>query len=136
MPFGGVYCASKAALESLTSALRVETREFGIHWILVRPGAILTEFQEVARGGTEALRDKSAYESSYRSVERLFEQLTKRGSPPEPVAAGIVRAALAANPPHEINVPFDSKATVALSNVLPSAAREGLFRLVLQRLGG
>jgi short-subunit dehydrogenase len=135
MPFGGVYCASKAALESLTSALRMETRDFGIHWILVRPGAIRTEFQEVAREGSDPLREGSPYAERYRSVERVFDEMAKRGSTPEPVAAGIVRAALAASPPHEINVPLDAKVAVAFSNVAPSAARDGLFRFALNRLG-
>ncbi|HZR83274.1 MAG TPA: SDR family oxidoreductase [Candidatus Binatia bacterium] len=135
MPFGGAYCASKAALESLTAALRLEVRDFGIHCILVRPGAIRTEFQEVARDGTTAFRESSPYAGRYGSVERLFDQFSKRGSPPEPVGEGIVRAALAASPPHEINVPFDAKATVALSTVLPSVARDGIFRFALNRLG-
>jgi short-subunit dehydrogenase len=136
MPFGGVYCASKAALESLTSALRMETREFGIKWILVRPGAIRTEFQEVAHSSSDDMRERSAYAASYRGVERVFDEMAKRGSPPEPVAQGIVRAALAASPPNEVNVPFDAKAAVAFSNVAPSVARDGIFRFALSRMGG
>ncbi|MFM8410447.1 MAG: SDR family oxidoreductase [Alphaproteobacteria bacterium] len=135
MPFFGAYCASKAALESLTSALRMEVSDFGISIVLVRPGAIATEFQEVAQGAGGGLAEGSAYEVGYRAVARLMKELESRGFPPEPVADAIVRAALAASPPAEVNAPIDSKATVALVNLLPTGLREAAMRFAVRRLG-
>ena len=45
-PFGGYYAASKAALEALSEALRLEVASFGIRVILVEPGIVDTEFGE------------------------------------------------------------------------------------------
>lgn len=134
MPFFGAYCASKAALESLTSALRMEIADFGVSIVLVRPGAIATEFQEVAQEAGGGLAERSPYAEGYRAVARLMTQLESRGFPPEPVADAIVRAALAASPPTEVNAPIDSKATVALVNLLPTSMREAAMRFAVRRL--
>jgi NAD(P)-dependent dehydrogenase (short-subunit alcohol dehydrogenase family) len=41
-PGFGAYCATKFALEGLTEALRDEVRPFGIHTLIVEPGAFRT----------------------------------------------------------------------------------------------
>lgn len=51
-PFAGVYCASKAALHSLSDALRMELAPFGVRVLTVQPGAIDTGFAQ--RAGREA----------------------------------------------------------------------------------
>ena len=43
-PFSGAYCATKAALHSLSDAQRMELAPFGIHVITVQPGAIESKF--------------------------------------------------------------------------------------------
>ncbi len=47
-PFRGSYCASKFALEALTDAQRMEHRGTGIHFILIEPGPIPTDFRKNA----------------------------------------------------------------------------------------
>jgi len=47
-PLLGAYCASKFALEALSDSLRVEARPFGIHVVVLEPGAIITRFQDRA----------------------------------------------------------------------------------------
>ena len=48
LPGGGVYHASKYAVEALSDALRFETRGFGIGVSVVAPGPVRTEFAEEA----------------------------------------------------------------------------------------
>jgi 3-oxoacyl-[acyl-carrier protein] reductase len=45
---GGAYCASKAALNSFTEALMIETRQDNIRVSQVLPGSVLTEFNNNA----------------------------------------------------------------------------------------
>jgi NAD(P)-dependent dehydrogenase (short-subunit alcohol dehydrogenase family) len=49
-PAGGWYHASKHALESISDALRVELRPFGIRVSLIQPGPIRTSFGDTAVG--------------------------------------------------------------------------------------
>lgn len=61
-PFAGVYCSSKAALNSISDALRIELAPFGIKVVNVRPGGIKTNFGDTAFSGLEFLdRKKSVY---------------------------------------------------------------------------
>lgn len=50
IPFAGIYCSSKSAVHSLTQALRLELRPFGIQVMLVTPGVIRSHFALNARG--------------------------------------------------------------------------------------
>lgn len=54
-PFAGVYCASKAALHSLSDALRMELAPLGVRVLTVQPGAIDTGFASRAKLEAEQL---------------------------------------------------------------------------------
>jgi NAD(P)-dependent dehydrogenase (short-subunit alcohol dehydrogenase family) len=47
-PYGSWYHATKFAVEGLTSALRQELSPFGVNVVVVRPGAIDTEWRHIA----------------------------------------------------------------------------------------
>jgi len=47
-PFGGAYCATKAAVHLMSDALRMELAPFGIRVITVQPGAVESHFGERA----------------------------------------------------------------------------------------
>ena len=47
-PFAGAYCASKAAVNLLSVALRIELAPFGIDVVTVQPGAIKSGFGKAA----------------------------------------------------------------------------------------
>src|SRR5688572_21364106 len=49
-PGGGVYHATKHAVEALSDALRFEVRGFGVHVSIIEPGLIKTRFAETAVG--------------------------------------------------------------------------------------
>ena len=61
-PFSGSYCASKAALNALSDALRLELKPFGIEVITVQPGAIRSRFADNANKVLERIwKDDSWY---------------------------------------------------------------------------
>ena len=57
---GNVYCATKAAVDSLTKSMRIDLLPFGIKVTQIAPGAVETEFSTVRFGGNEE-RAKSVY---------------------------------------------------------------------------
>ena len=59
-PGGGVYHATKYAVEALSDALRFEVRGFGVDVILIEPGLIVTGFGEVAVGARWPTRPGTA----------------------------------------------------------------------------
>ncbi len=84
-PMSGVYAATKHAVEAISDALRAEVRPFGIRVVIIRPGAIATEFNEVANRMTSNLIQHTAkdYEPVQQSLGaamgRIFSELTLPG---------------------------------------------------------
>ena len=42
-PWGSIYCATKATVHSLSDALRMELKNYGVNVMVVAPGAIKSE---------------------------------------------------------------------------------------------
>ncbi len=101
-PGSGPYAATKHAVEAMTDALRIEVRPFGIRVVVIRPGFIATEFNEVANtltGDLFARTDpdyKPVYETSGKGIGSLFAGVTVPG--PELIADMIVEAVLSDSP--------------------------------------
>ena len=96
-PGGGVYHATKYAVEALSDAMRFEVRGFGIDVIVVEPGLIVTNFGEVAAGSVPGPSEDSAYAEFNQSVAKLTQgayqgPMSKLGAGPEAVAKTIAKA--------------------------------------------
>ena len=61
MPFSGIYCASKFAVEGLSESLRMETHRFGLHVVLIEPGDTRSQLP-LRRRTVLPVRHASAYE--------------------------------------------------------------------------
>lgn len=102
-PGGGVYHATKYAVEALSDAMRFEVRGFGVDVIVIEPGLILTNFGEVAAGSISSTEGDGAYTEFNRKVAELTENaykgpLARLGARPEAVASAIARAIGASRP--------------------------------------
>lgn len=56
-PGGGIYHATKYAVEAISDAMRFEVQGFGIQVVLIEPGLITTEFAGTAVGSVDDLHD-------------------------------------------------------------------------------
>jgi NADP-dependent 3-hydroxy acid dehydrogenase YdfG len=103
-PGGGVYHATKYAVEAISDALRFEVRGFGVKVILIEPGLIVTSFGEVAAGSVDAAADSDGpYADFNRHVATTTADvytgpMARLGGPPDVVAATIAKALSAKRP--------------------------------------
>lgn len=56
-PNGGVYCASKHAVDALTKGMRLDLNPYGIKVMAIHPGAVETEFSLVRFKGDEKMAE-------------------------------------------------------------------------------
>jgi NAD(P)-dependent dehydrogenase (short-subunit alcohol dehydrogenase family) len=96
-PGGGIYHATKYAVDALSDALRFEVKGFGVDVVIVQPGLIKTEFGETAAAVTPQEGD-GAYAEFNASVAKRTKEvyeggpLSKLGGGPETVAAVVEKA--------------------------------------------
>jgi NAD(P)-dependent dehydrogenase (short-subunit alcohol dehydrogenase family) len=97
-PGGGVYHATKHAVEAVSDALRFEVAGFGVEVAIIEPGLIKTNFAEAAVGSIAGeLPTDGPYAEFNAAVSRetasAYEgPLAKLGAGPEAVARKIERA--------------------------------------------
>ena len=104
-PGGGLYHATKYAVEAISDALRFEVAGFGIHVVIVQPGLIRTRFADAA---SDAIQSSTPAEGPYAefnaavagSTKSVYERgpLARLGGGPETVARTIERAITADAP--------------------------------------
>jgi NAD(P)-dependent dehydrogenase (short-subunit alcohol dehydrogenase family) len=102
-PGGGVYHATKHAVEALSDALRWEVAGFGIDVVIVEPGLIVTRFGEAAVGSMADTDDSAPYSKFNAAVAEAtagaYEgAMARLGAGPEAVAKRIERAISARRP--------------------------------------
>ena len=120
VPFNGLYCASKFALEGLSEALRMEAKPHGIHVSLVEPGDINTS---MSARSLETLESASnpAYRINHAAVREVMARDEKEGPPPSVVAKLVEDIIRAPSPRLRYRVgPFMEKAAVVLKTLLPA----------------
>ena len=106
-PGGGIYHATKYALEALADALRFEVKGFGVDVMLIEPGLIRSEFTNTVNEKMADLLEAPAsdpYARFHAEVSRVTSSAYERGltaklaGEPEDVARAVEQAIAAANP--------------------------------------
>ena len=123
-PFGGLYSASKFALESLSDTLRMELEPFNIKVSVVEPGPVSTNFFAVAdQAVAETVTDpeNTPYRPAFAKLKGLEQQTSSRAWTSERVAEVIVQALSARDPRPRYMAATGGKVLVFLmTKVLPT----------------
>ena len=117
-PFTGAYCSSKAAVHSLSDALRMELAPFGIQVVTVQPGGVRSAFGDHAEEGIQ-LPDDSVYQPVEEGI-RTRAQAGQRGATPvEEFIVPVVEDVLRDSPPAIIRGGANSTKLPLIKKLLP-----------------
>jgi NAD(P)-dependent dehydrogenase (short-subunit alcohol dehydrogenase family) len=125
IPFQAHYSASKAALDALTLALRMEVAPFGVGVSLVEPGDIDTPFNEHMDWGDAGA---SVYAERRRRCERVVRESLPKAPSPSVVADVILTALTTRRPRVRYTVGPDSILVPAGRRLLPDWLSLSLIR--------
>ena len=118
IPYQAFYSAAKAAVNSLTLALRNEVRPFSIGVCAVQPGDVKTGFTAKRR---KSLAGSDVYPSLAHAVE-VMEHDEQNGMPPEAVAKVIYQVASAKRCRALYTVGAQYKLFTLIEKLLPATA--------------
>ena len=126
LPYRGIYSASKGALELVTEALRMETKQFGIEITNIAPGDFATN---IAAGRYHAPVIKgSAYEKVYGNTLAEMNTHVDSGSNPIEMAQAVYVIINTPKPKIHYKVgAFMQKFSVVLKRALPDKVYEKML---------
>jgi NAD(P)-dependent dehydrogenase (short-subunit alcohol dehydrogenase family) len=132
-PGGGVYHATKHAVEALSDALRFEVSGFGIDVVVIEPGLIVTEFSETAAGTIADVEDHGPYAKFNSDVAKVTTNaysgpLARFGAGPEAVAGKIAKALSAGRPSTRYTVTPSAKVMLGVRWALTDRMWDRLVR--------
>ncbi len=131
MPIGGWYHATKHAVEVLSDALRVETKPFGIHVVVVQPGQIQSEWSGIAAQTLLDSSKDSVYRSMVEPMGRMLSDYPNAASP-DVIAKAVSHAVNRRNPRRRYATPMDAKLLIFLRWLLPDWAWESIIATILK----
>lgn len=133
-PFGAWYHATKFAVEGFSDSLRMELKPFGVDVVLIEPGPIITEWNEIARDSLLERSGDTDYGRYARRAHRVLTEFDKpgRASRPEAVARKIRKAATTRRPAARYPVGRGARMITSSRDHLP----DRVFDQVISRMYG
>lgn len=134
-PFGSWYHAAKFAVEGLSDSLRMELHPFGIDIVVIEPGAILTEWNGIAREGLMKYSGDTAYRDGARTQANMMASADQGSlpSPPSVVAKTIVAAVQARRPKTRYATGGGAQFILFLRRVLSDRTFDAFMRMAARQ---
>jgi short-subunit dehydrogenase len=132
MPLLGFYAGSKHALEAISDAARNELYPQGIDVVLIEPGAIRTEFEDVAFNALQQSVKTEQYKPLAKRLESLSNLKYKRAPGPEAVANVVHKIVTSSKPKKRYKVGLDAHFMIPLKNILGDGFIDPILRFLLR----
>ena len=121
-PGGGIYHATKHAVEGLSDVLRFEVKGFGVDVVIIEPGLIRSSFEETASASLPA--ESGPYTTFHadlvKAMHNAYSGPTARlGGGPENVAGAIEKAITARRPKPRYRVTPSAHASLTARALMP-----------------
>jgi NAD(P)-dependent dehydrogenase (short-subunit alcohol dehydrogenase family) len=134
-PGGGLYHATKYAVEAISDALRYEVASFGVDVIVIEPGLITTNFGDTSVKGVP---QEGPYAEFNRKVAKATEHayngpMSKLGGGPETVANAIHKALEAKRPKARYPVTPSARLMMAQRQLTPDRVWDLMMRAQFPR---
>jgi NAD(P)-dependent dehydrogenase (short-subunit alcohol dehydrogenase family) len=135
-PGGGIYHATKHAVEAISDAMRFEVGGFGIQVVVIEPGIIRSRFGETAAGsvgggdGPYAKFNAAVAEANATASDG---PLGKLGGEPDDVAKVIEEAIAASRPRTRYRVTASARLLLAQRRLLPDRAWDRVIGAAFKR---
>ena len=126
LPYRGIYSATKAALATITEALRIEVKDFGVKIITLAPGDFSTN---IAAGRYHApVQDDSPYQKAYGETLQMIDDDVDKGGDPIRVAKKVYEIIENQNPKvhYKVGAPLQKISSV-FKSILPDKVFEKLL---------
>jgi len=130
-PFAGIYCASKAALHSISEAARMELAPFGIEIVIVQPGGVKSQFGDTAAVHV-ITKENSPYQRFAKGIADRARASQHDATPAEIVAKQIVDATTRDTAPAIVRVGHGGNLYPALKRLIPARM---LDKILMKRFG-
>ena len=139
-PGGGIYHATKHAVEGLSDVLRWEVRGFGVDVSIIEPGLIKTEFGSAAVGALG--RATEDHDGPYAEFNNAVAATTagayegagsRLAAPPEAVARAIHKAIVRRRPRPRYLVTVGARVMIATRRVLPDRGWDAMMATQFKR---
>ena len=126
LPFRGIYSSSKGALGTVTEALRMEVKRFGIDVVTLAPGDYATEI--ASRRHYSPLKELSPYYDMYKFSLDTIDQHVDSGSDPNDLAKMVdIIIKTKKRKVHYISGSFLQKISITLKKILSDTIYEKLI---------
>ena len=126
-PFSGAYCATKSAIHSLSDALRMELKPFGVDVITVQPGAIQSEFGNNALANLTNVIAPTSLFAPFKSNIKARATASQENPTPAAEFARILVAQLLNQPKAEIKIGNGSKLLPFIKKWLPTRTVDSIL---------
>ncbi len=117
-PYAAAYCSSKAAIHSLSDALRMELAPFGISVVMIQPGGVRSAFGDHAEAAIR-LPEDSLYKAAEAGIRARAQAGQQNATPAEEFVVPVVDKLLQEPPPAIIRGGAGSVRLPLLKKLLP-----------------